>query len=269
MKEFPSQMHTRTIITGLLIYLALISCQSPPTSSTASDTIKPSNQKLFIASSLAKPIEAFLKSHQNSALPSYQIVSAGSQELSLMIDQGDTPALFISAHEKDFKKLIDQKRFKHAEIWLCNRLVLVGAKDLLHLENLSKIQSIGIASPSVPLGIYTKQMIEKMPTSWQALFNSKVKLQTLNASQLTQYLQLKEIEVAVLYQSDLRQFPNLPYTTLSENEQVYTAYYLVYQDPNHPIVSLLKSNQKTFEAKGFYLPPLSTNLEKPTTCSSR
>jgi ABC-type molybdate transport system substrate-binding protein len=112
-------------------------------------------------------------------------------------------------------------------------------------------------------------MIEKMPTSWQALFNSKVKLQTLNASQLTQYLQLKEIEVAVLYQSDLRQFPNLPYTTLSENEQVYTAYYLVYQDPNHPIVSLLKSNQKAFEAKGFYLPPLSTNLEKPTTCSSR
>jgi ABC-type molybdate transport system substrate-binding protein len=262
MKEFQSKL---TLLIIYLSYLLMLCCQSAQDQSA--EPVKPAKpSKLFIASSLAKPIEQFLKTHPE--LPPYQIVSAGSQELSLMIEQGDTPTLFISAHEKDFQKFIDQKRFKHSEIWLCNKLVLVGAADLLSLDALTKIQSIGIASPAVPLGTYTKQMIEKMPKDWQNLFLAKVKLQTLNASQLTQYLQLHEIEVAVLYQSDLALFPQLPFTTLTDDQQVHTAYYLVYQD-DHPIVSALKSNQKAFSAKGFYLPPLSTNLEKPTTCSSR
>jgi ABC-type molybdate transport system substrate-binding protein len=269
MKEFQSKLTLCIIYCSCLLMLCCQSSQdqsaklAKPTKPAKS--VKPA--KLFIASSLAKPIEQFLKSHPE--LPAYQIVSAGSQELSLMIEQGDTPALFISAHEKDFQKLIDQKRFKYSEIWLCNQLVLVGAADLLSLEALTKVQSIGIASPTVPLGTYTKQMIEKMPKDWQNLFLAKVKLQTLNASQLTQYLQLNEIDVAVLYQSDLSLFPKLPFTTLTDEQQVHTAYYLVYQDEEEPIVSLLKSNQKAFSAKGFYLPPLSTNLEKPTTCSSR
>ncbi len=233
-------MKIHSIIYFAFFALLIASCQSKEE--------KTQMQQIFVASSMYQPLDRYLKKQGLKK----QLSSAGSQELSLMIEQGESPLLFISAHQKDFERLIQKGKMKESKPWVCNRLSLVGAQDLLTQEGLNHIQSIGIAHENVPLGQYTQLLIQKMPLAWQQQFRSKIKIKALNALQLLQYLKNKEIDIAIIYETDAKQLPQFPKTELPTTLHINTKYYLVYQsDQGQQFAQNLIDHQQFFIDLGF------------------
>ncbi|HVZ74360.1 MAG TPA: molybdate ABC transporter substrate-binding protein [Polyangia bacterium] len=170
----------------------------------------PSEVVVFEAASLK---EAFAKLAATFTKESgAQVVAnaAGSQELRAQIEHGAAADVFASADRKHMDALVAAKLVDAPVVFTCNEPVIVVrpalAKTIVSLADLPKAERIVVGAPEVPIGVYTKQILDKATRKLGAAFGAgveaKVASRELNVKQVLAKVVLGEADAAVVYRSD-------------------------------------------------------------------
>lgn len=191
------------LITFLLL---LIVCALPVSAAELS---------VFAASSLTESLTEVARQYQQQH-PDDKIMLnfAGSQTLSMQIEQGAPADLFISANRAVLDRLQRGGLINEVEPLLGNRLVLAIRSDLQQppasLTDLNRSDLLlVIGNPQVPVGRYTRQLFDKLTTD--AAFGSdlvaalkrQVVSEESRVKAIIAKLSLGEADAGFVYQSDL------------------------------------------------------------------
>src|ERR1041384_803171 len=137
-----------------------------------------------------------------------------SSQLATQLGQGASADVFASA---DTVQMDNAKKSGAVSgpdrIFAANRLVLITPKDNpAHINSVKDLANNGVkfatAQPSVPIGTYTMQMLDKADTdpSYGAGFKDKVAANTVsqedNVRQVVSKVQLGEADAAIVYSTD-------------------------------------------------------------------
>ena len=225
---------------------------------TASTTYKrnsythttPISWKVFVASSLADPIQQWSKqthTYKNQPLR-FTIQFAASQTLMHWVHYGTTPDWLIVADSDYITRLQAQSSFHWSIPLACTQLCLV-IKDSFPLNLVNthdqqfheqwsqinkKIKSIAVAYPQVPLGKYTNLLLDSMmhthPSYAHALTN-KVKVYGMSARQTLHYLQTNEVNATIMYVHNAltlqQKYPHLSVIVFPLSWQPQITYHLI------------------------------------------
>lgn len=148
-------------------------------------------------------IADFTKLHPDvTILPNF----GPSGGLAKQINQGAPADLYVSANPKWMKFLIEQKQINLATktTFAYNSLVFVGHKadQVLSLDDLPKLQRIGIGSPkSVPAGQYAQQALSKTGIYDQLLATGKL-VMAKDVRQALIYAERGETDGSFVYKTD-------------------------------------------------------------------
>jgi molybdate transport system substrate-binding protein len=150
---------------ALLAFAALLLLLLNACAPHADDPAHPHDLTLFAAASLAAPFEDLAQLWQ-TLHPGARVTlnHAGSQTLRLQIEHGARPDLFASANPEHLRALQDQGLTREPTPFAQNRLVLITPKNnpahLLTLQDLPKAQHIALGTPEVPVGAYTRRLLQ-------------------------------------------------------------------------------------------------------------
>lgn len=170
---------------------------------------------VFAASSLTDVFQdmatAFQQAHQGSKLT---FNFGASSQLATQFAQGARADVFASADQAQ----MDNARKADAvagqdSVFARNRLVLITPKDNpQHITSVNDLANPGVkfitAQPSVPIGQYTAQMLDKAsadPTygaDFKARVRANVVSEETNVRQVVSKVQLGEADAAVVYSTD-------------------------------------------------------------------
>jgi molybdate transport system substrate-binding protein len=208
-----------------LISLALVAglcfgCQAaaiPPNSPAATSGIEGGRTAVtvYAAASLTGAFGDIGKAFQ-AANPGTQVVFnfAGSQELRTAIEQGAHADVFASADAANMDKLVSLGLVRGpAHVFVTNRLVVIVPRDNLagikDLHDLAKPNvKLDVADPSVPVGNYMLQALEKLSgdASFGADFKTRVLARVVskenNVKQVVSKVVLGEADAGVVYATD-------------------------------------------------------------------
>ncbi len=206
---------------SLLIALAAIAglclgCQTAV--APASSSVVPGNRTVltvYAAASLTGALSDMGKAFQ-AANPGTAVVLnfAGSQELRTAIEQGAKADVFASADAANMDKLkVAGLVPGESQVFAANRLVVIlpksnpaGIKDLHDLAKPNV--KLDIADPSVPVGSYTLQALDKLSAdpSFGADFKTRVLARVVskenNVKQVVSKVVLGEADAGVVYATD-------------------------------------------------------------------
>lgn len=227
-------------------------------SASSADTV------VFAAASLKGPLDEIVDAI-NANAPNKVVVSyASSSTLARQIEFGAPADLFLAAHPVWVDHLEDRiSAVALPKVFLGNELVIAGmvGTPAFPLTDAGFQQALGdtrLAVPmprTVPLGIYAKQALTNL-NLWNGV---KDKLaQTDNALTTRRLLELGEVQIAVLYSSDVTQNPDLSVLARipgkSHDEIEYAAMALT--EAGHSIsLSLFEEfARQTFLGAGFSIP---------------
>jgi molybdate transport system substrate-binding protein len=184
----------------LLILLAPLPARAAP----AADLV------VFQADSLrdafAKVAVAFQAAH-----PGARVIAnaAGSQELRAQIQQGAAADLFASADRRQMEPLAAAGLVERPVVFACNRPVLVtrpGLDAIRGLADLPRAERIVLGAPDVPIGAYTRLLLERAAAAYGPDFPARVQARVasreLNVRQVLAKVVLGEADAAVVYASD-------------------------------------------------------------------
>ena len=197
-------------ISLLLIYLTLTTaCNKPDNNS----------MQIYAASSLTDVLNQLIDEYNNVSQSAVTISYAGSSTLRKQIEFGATPDIFISADEIQFKKIqesdmLSKSPYKLAE----NKLAMItNNPNIKTLEDVIKDDiSIVVGMNEVPIGSYTNQLLDNINDEgiyhgdYSDLFNTNIVSKERNVKMVMSKVVLKEIDVAVVYETD--------YTSIDNNE---------------------------------------------------
>ncbi len=215
MKARHSMFVAFALITGLCL-----GCQAavvPPNSPVATSSIESNRTVLtvYAASSLTGAFGDIGRAFQ-AANPGTQVVFnfAGSQDLRTAIEQGAKADVFASADAANVDKLISLGLVQgEAQVFTTNRLVVIVPRDnpagIKDLRDLAKPNvKLDLADPSVPVGNYTLQALDKLSVdaSFGADFKSRVLARVVskenNVKQVVSKVVLGEADAGVVYATD-------------------------------------------------------------------
>lgn len=155
-------VHAATLAATLLAgtVLSTSSCAGPDAPAGRAEL------SVFAASSLTDAFAA-LEAAFERANPDVDVVVsyAGSQVLRLQIEQGARAHVFASANEDHARALADAGLAEAPELLAYNRLVIIVPPDnpagIESLADLPSASRLVVASETVPLGRYTRGMLER------------------------------------------------------------------------------------------------------------
>jgi len=139
---------------------------------------------------------------------------AGSQQLRAQLEQGARADVFASANATEMTNARDKGLVGNDdEVFVMNRLIVILPKNnpgkITQLQDLSKPGlKVVIADPSVPVGQYASQMLDKMsadPTfgaNFKAQVMKNVVSQETDVKQVVAKVQLGEADAGVVYTTD-------------------------------------------------------------------
>lgn len=165
---------------------------------------------VFAASSLTESFEA-LETGFERAHPEIDVhlTFAGSQVLRLQIERGAAADVFAAASEAHMHALREQGRVEAPQDFAGNRLVVIVPRDnpagILRFEDLAKAGTIVIGAQTVPVGVYTRQMLDRVAASQPALAErvvAHVVSEESNARLVRAKVELGEADAAVVYRTD-------------------------------------------------------------------
>ena len=136
--------------------------------------------------------------------------AAGSQELRTQLEHGASADVFASADRKHMDALAAQGLVSPSAIFACNEPVIVvrlGMEaSLKTLADLPRAERIVVGTPEVPIGNYTRQILEKAAGKLGANFpkrvEAKIVSRELNVRQVLAKVVLGEADAGVVYRSD-------------------------------------------------------------------
>lgn len=193
-----------------------LGCQTVGT--PANSSVVPGRQTVltvYAAASLTGPLSDMGKAFQ-AANPGTRVVSnfAGSQELRTAIEQGAKADVFASADTANMNELKALGLVVgETPVFAANRLVVIVPKSnpagIKELHDLARPNvKLDIADPSVPVGSYTLQVLDRLSAA--PLFGADFKTRVLarvvskenNVKQVVSKVVLGEADAGVVYTTD-------------------------------------------------------------------
>jgi molybdate transport system substrate-binding protein len=193
-----------------LFFTACGGSASAPTNNTIPVTLK-----VFAAVSLKAPFTE-IKSKYESTHPGVSISYNfdGSQILENQLASGAAADVFASADQSYMQKARNAGLVSTSQIFAKNKLIVIVPKSnpakIYALKDLaSKGVKIDIADPSVPVGQYSLQVLDKLGKSagYGPAYENSIKAnlisQETNDAAVVQKVQLGEADAGIVYQSDI------------------------------------------------------------------
>ncbi len=176
---------------------------------------------------------------------------AGSQALRTQIEEGAIADVFASANIKEMDTLVADKFIAQdaPQIFLTNKLIVILPVD--NPAAINKLEDLGrpgiklvLAAEEVPVGKYTRQMLDQMNDSFGSDFKEKVLANVVsnedNVKQVAAKVQLGEADAGIVYMSDAVAAPDLKTIEIPADLNVVAEY---------PIAPLIKSVNANFAAQ--------------------
>ena len=191
------------------------STQGSPSSSNSSSTFTPVTLNVFAAASLTESFNE-LKTQYHAAHPNVTITYNynGSQALVQQMTNGAPVDVFASADEANMQKAVQANVVGQSQIFARNKLMVITP-----VSNPAKINSlhdlarkgvkIDLAAPSVPVGSYALQVLDKMAKSseYGSAYEQSVKANVIsqedNVKAVLQKVELGEADAGIVYLTDV------------------------------------------------------------------
>jgi molybdate transport system substrate-binding protein len=168
---------------------------------------------------------------------------AASQTLRAQIEEGAPADVFASANQKEMDTLITGMLVAQdvSQVFLTNKLVVSLPADnpaaLVKLEDLARPGiKLVLAAEEVPVGMYTRQSLDRMNTQFGSDFKDRVLTNVVSnedtVKQVVAKIQLGEGDAGIVYTSDIVAAPDLKTIEIPAELNVIAKY---------PIAPLAKS----------------------------
>lgn len=155
------------------------------------------------ASSLQTAFEAYGKRFTDP--PRYSF--AGSDELAAQVRQGASPDVFASANTQLPAALHRQGLAGPPTVFATNELVIAAPKGAPPIHSVRDLARPGvdlvIGDPSVPVGIYTRQVLGRLPAGLRNRIMANVRSQETEVAGIVGKLEAGAADAAFLYNSDV------------------------------------------------------------------
>ncbi len=217
------------------------------------------------ASSLKTAFTAYGKQFDDA---SARFSFAGSDELAAQIQQGVTPDVYAAANTKLPDQLFAEGLVEEPVVFAGNRLVLAVPAEDAKVSSLRGLTADGvklaIGSAEVPVGTYTRTVLEKLPRGEREAILANVRTEEPDVAGITGKLTQGAVDAGFLYVSDVRATDGeLKAIELPERLQPSVAYGVaVVKGAKHPeqarafIAGLLRgAGAQALEDAGFEPPP--------------
>lgn len=191
--------------------------------------------QVFAASSLTEAFEdlarGFEAQHPDVAV---QLTFAGSQALRLQIEQGADADVFASADERHMQALIDLGDVATSFVFARNELVVIVPLDdpagIATFADLPNAGSIVIGAENVPIGAYTRTMLENASAAYGAAFADavwqRVVSEESNVRLVRAKVELGEADAAIVYLTDAVASDAVRTVAIPFEVNLSSAYYL-------------------------------------------
>lgn len=139
---------------------------------------------------------------------------AGSQQLRTQIEHGAVADVLASANQVHMDAVRAQGLAGEAAIFARNELVVVvprGVGTLRRFEDLPSAQRVVIGASEVPVGRYTRQVLERAAARWPGFAEqvmARVVSQELNVRQVLAKVALGEGDAGIVYRTDAAAMPS-------------------------------------------------------------
>lgn len=138
---------------------------------------------------------------------------AGSQVLRLQIEQGAPADVFASANEAQMDALVQAGRVDDVAVFAQNTLVIAVPRNnpanVEGFEDLARTPRIVMGAPNVPIGAYTKELLERARETYGDEFVDAVNRHVIsyeaNVRLALAKVQLGEADAAFVYNTDVRE----------------------------------------------------------------
>jgi molybdate transport system substrate-binding protein len=135
---------------------------------------------------------------------------AGTQDLRAQLEHGAPVDVFASADLENMNELESTSRVKEPAIFARNEPVIVVAKEqaskVSGLADLPKLDKLVVGVPEVPIGRYTRQILEHANQSLGADFSGqvekKIASRELDVRQVLAKVTLGEADAGIVYRTD-------------------------------------------------------------------
>ena len=131
---------------------------------------------------------------------------AGSDELAAQIEQGVKPDVYAAANTTLPDELYEKDLVEKPTVFAGNELVLAvpADSDIASLEDLTKEGvTIAIGQEDVPVGSYTRTVLDKLPTKQSEAILANVRSEEPDVAGITGKLTQGAVDAGFLYASDV------------------------------------------------------------------
>jgi molybdate transport system substrate-binding protein len=189
---------------------------------------------VFAASSL---IDAFseIKRAFESANPDLQVTvsNAGSQVLRVQIEHGAPADVYASANAWHTSSLRESGVLSEVSVFARNALVLVvptdNPADLRSLSDLPRAQRLVVGNPDVPIGAYTRRLLDRASQHFGPAFGRSVSERVVslenNVRLVLAKVELGEADAAIVYRTDAASSDKVLTIELPEDLNVLAEYH--------------------------------------------
>lgn len=161
--------------------------------------------KVSAAASLNAALTAYGKQFA-SAKVSYSF--AGSDALTVQIEQGAKPDVFAAADTKLLDQLAAKGLVEQPTVFAANRLVLAVPAKRAKVDSLAALTrgglKLAIGEKDVPIGSYTRNVLGKLPASQSTAILANVRTEEPDVAGIIGKLTQGAVDAGFLYVSDVR-----------------------------------------------------------------
>lgn len=159
--------------------------------------------------SAAASLKNAFENYANAAFPNDEISQsfAGSDQLAAQIEQGARPDVFASANTQYPQELYAKGLLDKPVVFARNRLVLAvpANNDINSLADLARPgTSVVIGDPSVPIGLYTREVLGRLPRTMSSAILANVRSQEPDVSSIVGKLTQGAADAGFVYVTDVR-----------------------------------------------------------------
>ena len=132
---------------------------------------------------------------------------AGSDELAAQIEQGVKPDVYAAANTKLPQQLYEKGLVEQPTVFAGNRLVLAvpaGSRIRALGDLTGKGVALAIGAEDVPVGAYTRTVLEKLPARQRGAILANVRSEEPDVAGITGKLTQGAVDAGFLYVSDVR-----------------------------------------------------------------
>ncbi len=151
---------------------------------------------------------AFTRYGEQFSAASARFSFAGSDELAAQIRQGVKPDVFAAANTKLPGELFAEGLVERPTVFAGNRLVLAVPAEDAEVSSLEDLEAdgvtIAIGSQNVPVGSYTRAVLEQLPAARGEAILANVRSEEPDVGGITGKLTQGAVDAGFLYATDVR-----------------------------------------------------------------